>query len=134
MHGRLSKIYHSLNKENLAYDDIYKGIPNPFQAVRYHSLIIDNTSIMSEIIIRSKTKDNVIMGIQHKSKPIFGTQFHPEVLFFEKNINWKIFIIEHLHGKWTSDVQEFFKCCERIQYKKYKDVQNLSKRCHYCQK
>ena len=82
MHGRLSNIYHSFNKENLTYDDIYKGISNPFKAVRYHSLIIDNSSIMPEIVITSKTQDNVIMGVQHKSKPIFGTQFHPEVLYF----------------------------------------------------
>jgi len=80
MHGRISKIY-SLNKEDLEYKDIFKGVPNPFKAVRYHSLIIDRDSLMPELRITAETSDKIIMAVQHRHLPIYGVQFHPEVIF-----------------------------------------------------
>ena len=72
MHGKTSMIYH--NEKGL-----FENIPNPFEAVRYHSLVIDKKSLPEDIEITAWTKeDDEIMGIQHKKYPIWGIQFHPE--------------------------------------------------------
>lgn len=71
MHGKTSLIYH--NNEN-----IFKGIPNPFSATRYHSLVIDKQSVPSVLEITAWSDDGEIMGIRHKKYDIFGVQFHPE--------------------------------------------------------
>lgn len=71
MHGKTSLIYH--NKEG-----IFKGIPNPFEATRYHSLLVDRASLPSCLEITAWTKEKEIMGLKHKQYPIWGVQFHPE--------------------------------------------------------
>jgi para-aminobenzoate synthetase component II len=71
MHGKTSKIYH--NKK-----DIFKGIPNPFLATRYHSLLVDRKSLPDCLEITAFTAENEIMGLKHKAYPIWGVQFHPE--------------------------------------------------------
>ena len=71
LHGKTSDIYHN----NMG---IYKGIPSPFKATRYHSLIIDKKTLPKNFSITSKTKDGIIMGIKHKNLDIEGVQFHPE--------------------------------------------------------
>lgn len=71
MHGKTSEIFHNGKF-------IFKDIPNPFIATRYHSLIIDPESTPSCLEITAKTKENEIMAVQHKEYPIFGLQFHPE--------------------------------------------------------
>jgi len=85
MHGKTSLINHDQNT-------IFKNIPQKFSATRYHSLIIENDSLPSELEISAYTDDNVIMGIRHRTFPIEGIQFHPEsILTTEgKNIinNW----------------------------------------------
>ena len=72
-HGKLSEVEH--NKEN-----IFKGIDSPYSVVRYHSLIIEKDSLPDELKITGVLKDNpeIIMAIEHKDKPIYGVQFHPE--------------------------------------------------------
>lgn len=72
-HGKLSKVEH--NNEN-----IFKGIDSPYSVVRYHSLIIEKDSLPNELKITGVLKDNpeIIMAIEHKEKPIYGVQFHPE--------------------------------------------------------
>jgi len=72
-HGKLSEITHN-NKE------LFKGIDNPYSVVRYHSLIIEKSSLPYELEITSVLKDNpdIIMAVQHKERPIYGVQFHPE--------------------------------------------------------
>ena len=72
-HGKLSEITHN-NK------GLFKGIDNPYSVVRYHSLIIEKDSLPDELQITSVLKDNpdIIMAVQHKEKPIYGVQFHPE--------------------------------------------------------
>jgi len=71
MHGKVSEIYH----EGV---DIFKGITSPFEATRYHSLLIDPETLMDPLEVIAKTKDNEIMAVRHKEKPIWGVQFHPE--------------------------------------------------------
>ncbi|MCM8760169.1 MAG: aminodeoxychorismate/anthranilate synthase component II, partial [Candidatus Omnitrophica bacterium] len=71
MHGKTSLIYHTKT-------GIYKSIPSPFTATRYHSLIIKNGSLPPEIIVDAWTREGEIMGIRYKKNKLFGVQFHPE--------------------------------------------------------
>lgn len=77
MHGKTSLIYH--NKKG-----IFKGIKNPFEATRYHSLLIENKSLPKVLEVTAKTKEGEIMGVKHKDFSVWGVQFHPEsILTFE---------------------------------------------------
>ncbi|MFH1202782.1 MAG: aminodeoxychorismate/anthranilate synthase component II [Candidatus Omnitrophota bacterium] len=71
MHGKTSMIYH--NKRG-----IFKGLNNPFEATRYHSLIVKRKGLPAVLEITAWTKDGEIMGLRHKSYKVFGVQFHPE--------------------------------------------------------
>jgi anthranilate synthase/aminodeoxychorismate synthase-like glutamine amidotransferase len=71
MHGKTSLIHH--NNKN-----IFHEIPNPFEATRYHSLIIDNDSLPECLEVTAWTDEKEIMGVQHKSYLVTGVQFHPE--------------------------------------------------------
>ncbi|MFH1768068.1 MAG: aminodeoxychorismate/anthranilate synthase component II [Candidatus Omnitrophota bacterium] len=71
MHGKTSLIYHDRKY-------IFKSLSNPFEATRYHSLIIDKKTVPSNLVVNAKTKDGIIMGIKDKQYPLFGIQFHPE--------------------------------------------------------
>jgi len=71
VHGKTSEIFH--NNEG-----IFEGIPNPFEATRYHSLIIDRDTLSDDFEITAWTKEDEIMGIRHKTLLIEGVQFHPE--------------------------------------------------------
>ena len=77
MHGKTSDIYHTGK-------GLFKDIPSPFKAVRYHSLVIDKETLPEDIEITAWTKeDNEIMAIEHKKYPIWGVQFHPESILTE---------------------------------------------------
>ncbi len=73
LHGKTSAIYHDER-------GLFQGVPSPFQAARYHSLIIepDPSSLQGELTITARTKDQVTMGITHRDYPLLGVQFHPE--------------------------------------------------------
>ena len=71
MHGKTSLIYH--NQEG-----IFHGIPNPFEATRYHSLIIENDTLPQCLELTAWTEEKEIMGVTHKSYVVIGGQFHPE--------------------------------------------------------
>jgi anthranilate synthase component 2 len=71
MHGKLSQISHNAR-------GIFRGINGPFQATRYHSLIVDRASAPAELEITAETEDGLIMGIAHRALPTHGVQFHPE--------------------------------------------------------
>jgi len=71
MHGKTSLIFHDGKT-------IYKNIPNPFEAVRYHSLLIERKTLPKCLEISAQTEEGEIMGIRHKEFPIEGVQFHPE--------------------------------------------------------
>ncbi len=71
MHGKTSMVHH---------DDkgVFAGLPNPFEAVRYHSLAIRPGSMPDELEVTAKTENGVIQGVRHRSLPVEGVQFHPE--------------------------------------------------------
>ena len=71
MHGKTSAIRHNGK-------GIFKGISNPFEATRYHSLVVERKSFPRVLQITAETKDGEIMGLRHKIYPIYGVQFHPE--------------------------------------------------------
>jgi len=71
MHGKTSMINHDGKT-------IFKNLPNPFEATRYHSLVIERESIPDELEISAETDDGEIMGVRHKEYIIEGVQFHPE--------------------------------------------------------
>lgn len=77
VHGKMFYINHD-NK------DLFKDVKNPLRVTRYHSLIVDKNDFPNELEITSETEDNVIMGIKHKSLPIYGVQFHPEAEMTEE--------------------------------------------------
>ena len=80
MHGKTSQIYHQQKA-------IFAGIKNGFIATRYHSLIVDRTTLPNELEIIAQTSDNIIMGLAHKQYPIFGVQFHPESISSQFGLN-----------------------------------------------
>jgi para-aminobenzoate synthetase component 2 len=71
MHGKTSQVFHDASL-------IYKDVPEPFTATRYHSLAVVADTVPEDLIVTSKTQGGVIMGLQHKTLPIYGVQFHPE--------------------------------------------------------
>ncbi len=76
MHGKTSPIYH--------HDmGVFQGLPNPFTATRYHSLVIERESLPDCLEITAWTEDGEIMGVRHKLLPIEGVQFHPESILSE---------------------------------------------------
>jgi anthranilate synthase component 2 len=76
MHGKTDSIHHN-------GAGIFKDIPSPFTATRYHSLAIDRSSLPNTLEVTAWTEDGEIMGVQHKTRPVYGVQFHPESIATE---------------------------------------------------
>jgi len=76
VHGKLSEIRH-------AGAGVFRGINGPFQATRYHSLVIDRASLPETLAVTAETDDRLIMGVSHKQLPVHGVQFHPESIASE---------------------------------------------------
>jgi anthranilate synthase component II len=76
LHGKLSTIRH-------ADTGVFKGLPEKFQVTRYHSLIVERKSLPPELEVTAETPDRIIMGLQHKTHPVHGVQFHPESIASE---------------------------------------------------
>ncbi|MBV8187309.1 MAG: aminodeoxychorismate/anthranilate synthase component II [Alphaproteobacteria bacterium] len=70
MHGKLSAVAHR-------GQSVFEDVPSPFQATRYHSLVVERASLPSQLEVTAETGD-IVMGLRHKSLPIHGVQFHPE--------------------------------------------------------
>ncbi len=71
MHGKTSPIHHNSK-------DLFAGLPNPFEATRYHSLVVKRETLPACLEITAETEEKEIMGLRHKTLPIWGVQFHPE--------------------------------------------------------
>jgi anthranilate synthase component II len=75
MHGKTSRVYHN-------GDGLFTGVPSPFQATRYHSLIIEEP-IPDDLAVTAFTRDGEVMAVRHKNQPTVGVQFHPESILTE---------------------------------------------------
>ncbi len=73
MHGKTSAIHHDGR-------GVFAGLPDPFTATRYHSLVIDPATVPEVLEVSARTSDGVIMGLRHRELPVEGVQFHPESL------------------------------------------------------
>lgn len=76
MHGKTSDVEHDNSL-------VFKDVPKSFRATRYHSLAVVDNTVPKDLVVTSRTKGGVIMGLQHVSKPIYGVQFHPESVLTE---------------------------------------------------
>jgi anthranilate synthase component 2 len=76
MHGKLSRITHTSK-------GVFKGLPKSFEVTRYHSLVVARESIPASLAVTAKTADGLVMGVQHKTHPVHGVQFHPESIASE---------------------------------------------------
>lgn len=88
MHGKISRIHHEGS-------GIFSGLPNPFIATRYHSLVIAPDSMPSSLRVTARSDDGEIMAVQHATHPVYGVQFHPESVLTEHGYR----LLDHfLHG------------------------------------
>lgn len=71
MHGKVSAVRHDNT-------DVFAGLPSPFDATRYHSLVVDPASVPPALVPTAWTADGTIMGLRHRDRPAYGVQFHPE--------------------------------------------------------
>lgn len=71
MHGKTSMIYHK-------HDPLFSGMPNPFEATRYHSLMVEEATLPECLAVTAFTETGEIMGLRHREHPVVGVQFHPE--------------------------------------------------------
>jgi anthranilate synthase/aminodeoxychorismate synthase-like glutamine amidotransferase len=76
MHGKVSAIRH-------CGTHLYTGLPQPFTATRYHSLVIERSTCPASLVVDAETDDGLIMGVHHTTHPVFGVQFHPESILTE---------------------------------------------------
>ncbi|HKL21979.1 MAG TPA: aminodeoxychorismate/anthranilate synthase component II [Tichowtungia sp.] len=76
MHGKVSPILHN-------GESVFKGLPSPFDATRYHSLIVERQSLPDCLKITAETAEGEVMGLQHVEHPVHGVQFHPESILTE---------------------------------------------------
>jgi anthranilate synthase/aminodeoxychorismate synthase-like glutamine amidotransferase len=76
MHGKVSRVLHH-------EQSVFRGIPSPFDATRYHSLVVEGDGLPSELEVTAWTDDGTVMGLRHREHPLAGVQFHPEAILTE---------------------------------------------------
>lgn len=96
MHGKTSLVYH----DGLG---VFRDIPNPFQAARYHSLVVSEEGLPSCLAVSARTGDGIIMGLRHRELPVEGIQFHPESFMTPEGLdilrNFLLFCSQWAEGK-----------------------------------
>lgn len=78
-HGKVSQVHHDGR-------GILEGLPEPFRATRYHSLIVDDATLPEELKVTARTDDGTVMAMEHRDYPLFGVQFHPESILTESGM------------------------------------------------
>jgi anthranilate synthase/aminodeoxychorismate synthase-like glutamine amidotransferase len=76
LHGKTSLVHHTGR-------GVFAGLPSPFEAVRYHSLVVGRDTVSAELDITAQTTNGLVMGLKHKEHPVEGVQFHPESILTE---------------------------------------------------
>lgn len=76
MHGKVSRVTHDGRS-------VFRGLPSPFQATRYHSLVVERESLPPDLELTAWTEDGTVMGLRHRQHPLAGVQFHPEAILTE---------------------------------------------------
>ena len=76
VHGKVAEIFHK-------GETLFHGLPSPFKATRYHSLVVRRDTLPTELAITAQTSDGLIMGLSHIARPVHGVQFHPESIASE---------------------------------------------------
>ncbi len=76
MHGKVSEVVHR-------GQSVFRGLPSPFKATRYHSLVVDRDSLPAQLEVTAWTGDGTVMGLRHRDHPLAGVQFHPESILTE---------------------------------------------------
>jgi len=76
LHGKISAIKHNGGR-------LFNGIPSPLSATRYHSLVVEEASLPPELVVTAWSDTGLVMGIEHRSHPVLGVQFHPESILTE---------------------------------------------------
>jgi anthranilate synthase/aminodeoxychorismate synthase-like glutamine amidotransferase len=76
MHGKVSRVEHD-------WTGPFAGLPSPFRATRYHSLIVDERTLPPQLLPCARTTEGELMGVRHASYPVYGVQFHPESILTE---------------------------------------------------
>ncbi len=77
MHGKTSVVHHT-------GEGVFSGLPNPLEATRYHSLVVERSSVPDVLAITAETDDGLVMGLRHREHPVEGVQFHPESILTAK--------------------------------------------------
>lgn len=80
MHGKTSEVFHDQT------DPLFRGLPSPFVATRYHSLIVLEETLPEALYVIARTASGEIMGVRHRERPVVGVQFHPESILTEFGI------------------------------------------------
>jgi len=103
VHGKTSPVRH-------AGVGLFEGIPNPFEATRYHSLELDRESLPPSLELTAWTEDGVVMGIAHRDRPHFGLQFHPESYLCREGMTILARFVElagiPVRSEWQGDLHE----------------------------
>jgi len=76
MHGKVSRVLHR-------EQSVFRGLPSPFVATRYHSLVVERDSLPADLEVTAWTEDGTVMGLRHREHPLAGVQFHPEAILTE---------------------------------------------------
>jgi anthranilate synthase/aminodeoxychorismate synthase-like glutamine amidotransferase len=97
VHGKTSTIHHDGTT-------IYQGLPNPFPATRYHSLIIEAAGLPSCLEVTAKTSEGIIMGVRHRDYVVEGVQFHPESILTEVGHNLLANFLGFTRPLWDGEV------------------------------
>ncbi|MBI2853627.1 MAG: aminodeoxychorismate/anthranilate synthase component II [Chloroflexi bacterium] len=95
MHGKKSEIFHDGKT-------VYRGIPNPFVAARYHSLVIDPSSVPECLEVTARTQSGEIMGVRHREFVVEGVQYHPESILTEVGHDLLRNFLDHTGARWAA--------------------------------